>query len=96
MQRLQINIDDETEQYQLYEGDLQDMMNSLSEKKIQKIKNIYHISKLQIRSKKYDEIINNRAKLSYPKPKLQEMLDNQKDLNSRIKNTMLKLKEDYS
>lgn len=46
MQRLAENIDDETEQYNLYEGDLQDSINSLSEKKIQKIKNVMKISKI--------------------------------------------------
>jgi hypothetical protein len=78
------NIAEEQGQLTLYEGDLQDSMNSLSEKKIFKIKNVYLISKVQAQARKYDDILNNKAKLSFNKHTLKTKLDEQKDLNSRI------------
>ena len=51
-------------------------MNSLSEKKIYKIKNIYQISKIQTEARKYDQILNNTAKLSYNKSTLKTKLGN--------------------
>ena len=59
-------------------------MNSLSEKKIFKIKNIYQISKIQTEARKFDDILNNKAKLSFNKLTLKTKMDEQKDLNSRI------------
>ena len=71
-------------------------MNDLSQKKILRIKNIYQIAKIQIEARKCDDILNGKAKLSLPKDKLREKLDEQAGLNARIRETMVKLKEDYS
>lgn len=73
--QLNAQIEATKDAYNRIEADLHDQTMKYSEAKLQKLLNVYDISKLQMMAKKYSELIAKTARPAYPEPQLRAKIE---------------------
>lgn len=92
---LQKQIDDANETYVNLEAEVENDNAKLLISKLEKYTNLFKISEMQIRAKKYDEIIAKSAKLSFPEAQLKQKLDEQRKTNQMILQSLSKIELEH-
>ena len=70
--QLNSQIDAAKDAYNRIESDLNDQMIKISDAKLEKLLNVFRISTMQIKAKKFEDICNNTGRLTYPESQLKK------------------------
>ncbi|EGR29881.1 hypothetical protein IMG5_146540 [Ichthyophthirius multifiliis] len=95
VQELNNQIESEGNNLQELEADTYDMDMKLCMLKLEKNSNIFKISYKQAQSKKYDDLVNKNAKLTYPESQLIIKYQEQKEINNNIQQCIEQLLQEY-
>lgn len=74
LNQLNAQIEATKDAYNRIESDMNEQLMKLSDSKVQKILNVFEVSKLQMMAKKYNEMIVKSARLAFPENQLKKLL----------------------